>query len=138
MNWEKRIRKLELHYYGDVNGTRTWAEFLSIYKAMHPEKFQEAAKHEFGLQGITPERSAVTDSPFPAETWGTPTCSSPVLTGTTPDQSTPATCPHNGQLIGVVRRAGSAGGKAGSQASRKDSRPKTARKTAPSWRGRKP
>jgi hypothetical protein len=160
MNWEKRVRKLQLHYYGDDSGmTVTWEEFLYAFLASQPQGSRNLASHDFELQRIMNTRapldiarkreryerhvkeaqeaqtralemSAVADSPIPAETCGTSTCSSPVLTGTTPDESTPATRPHNGEPVGVVRRASLVGGKARAQALSKAQAPEDRPQTA--------
>ena len=69
----------------------------------------------------------MTDSPIPPETCDPSTCSLPVLTGTTPDESTTATPPNTGEPVEVARQADAAGGQI--RALKKES-PKTARKAA--------
>jgi len=161
MTWERRIRKLELHFYGDdgKNGV-TWEEFQHIYLALDPEKFKEQAKTNRDMQRImsTPpprnldrlmqrfywaakedrEAQLSGHSPLPSETYRTSPCSSPVLTGTTFDESAPASPSNNREPVGVARKAGSERGQARAQALKHERRPKTARKPASARVGRKP
>jgi hypothetical protein len=109
VNWETRIRRLELRYHGEDTETGvTWEEFQHVYRAIFPEKVAEEARtdpHKQWIMNPDPpwnidrlilraERGfkknvesrkdgpdIAADSSRTAETCGTSTCSSPVLSG---------------------------------------------------------
>jgi hypothetical protein len=158
VNWGKRIRKLELHFHGDDDDQLAFEDWQLIWSmaGVEPAKYQASTHRiqrvqrivqsdafrdwlrQYAARSCSEETSAAIDSPIPSETCGTSTCFSPVLTGTTTDETTTATPSNNGEPVAIIQTAGSAGRKARSQASEKKHRPKTARKTAAARRGRKP